>query len=86
VLAWLTSSYFSIQFNEKIHWAAKRGERAKTLILNTLASHGDQNGIYYVPPGDENKLSLNDQDALRVILKDDSVTTVYGYPPVEPLK
>lgn len=76
---WLYSSFVTVDFNSKIHWAPRRAMLSKTLIDNLKNDSVPANAdIAYIGDTSENKLALNDQDALRVIYNNDSFTTVYG--------
>lgn len=79
-LVWFIVSLVTVEFNERVHWAAKRGKNAKNLIH--LAAGQTVVGMpvtaFYVPDTSENKLSLNDQDALQVVFGNSGIITVYG--------
>ncbi len=84
VLNWIIASMVTIEFNSKIHWAPRRAKASELLVgkagqyypFENLNSH-----FIFVSPSSENKLSLNNQDAFRVLYNRPVVTiyrNVYG--------
>lgn len=78
VINWLLISSATIEFNSNIHWAPRRAKIAKDIISNTDKYRSEKYPyIYNIPYSSENKLALNDQDALQLLLKNNSVITRY---------
>lgn len=82
VTNWTISSAVTLDFNSKIHWAPRRAGISKTLIdkAKKLYPPAELKSDYiYVRPSSENKLSLNNQDAFKVIYNNDNLITIYRY-------
>lgn len=76
---WILVSMTTIDFNKKVHWAPRRAQQAKLLIERAKQYYYPslQNLDIYVYPTSENKLSLNDQDAFKVIFANEKIVTHY---------
>lgn len=76
---WAYSTFITIDFNANVHWAPRRAKVSELLVgkagqyypLKDLNSH-----FIFVSSSSENKLSLNNQDAFRV-LYNKPVVTIY---------
>ncbi|MFA6571805.1 MAG: hypothetical protein WCT77_11295 [Bacteroidota bacterium] len=77
---WVTLTATTIQFNKNIYWAPQRAKISERLVMEAINEKYDNPSKtkFNFPSGSENKLSLNDQDALQVIFHDPSVITEYG--------
>ncbi len=77
--SWVFSTKMGIDFNDKIHWVPRRAKISKSLIEEALKVYQfpDDGYIIYVRPDSENKLSLNDQDAFKMVLRDNRIETRY---------
>lgn len=81
IVSWIISSVFTIDFNSKIHWAPRRAQLSELLVEQIKNDPTVlQNKVAFVNNTSENKLALNNQDALKVIFNDGKIRTVYGYP------
>ncbi len=69
---WINSSFTTVQFNLHTHWAPKRAQQSYEQITSLKIS---QDNKYYL--NREYKYALNDQDALKVTLKNENVQTIY---------
>ncbi len=78
-IAWVVSSYQSIQFNIFIHWAPRRAEIAyKTLQeLQHQNPNPHDNDVFHVPAGDEYHWALSDQHGVQVFFNNPTLKTVY---------
>lgn len=82
LINWTLSSIVTIDFNSKIHWAPRRAKLSKMLVSKALKLYpvGNIDSDYiFVRPSSEYKLSLNNQDAFRVIYNNADLITVYRY-------
>lgn len=79
MIVWLTVSVVTIDFNAKIHWAPRRAKQAKLLSEKAKQYYNPSSSELdiYVFPSSENKLSLNDQDAFKIIFANEKVVTQY---------
>lgn len=77
--SWVFSTKMGIDFNDKIHWVPRRAKLSKSLVEEALKVYQFPDGGYiiYVQPGSENKLSLNDQDAFKIVFRDNRIETRY---------
>jgi hypothetical protein len=73
---WLACTYFTLDFNSKVHWAPKRAKISRDLIVESRRSM--INNEIFIPDSSENKLSLNNQDAINVVYGE-SIKTIYTY-------
>lgn len=73
---WLFVSATTIDFNTEIHWVSRRAKLSRGLVGKAKKSYKGESFIY-VLPSSENKLSLNDQDGLRVVFNNEDIVTVY---------
>lgn len=82
LINWTVTSVVTIDFNSKIHWAPRRAQLSKMLVDKALKLYplGNLDSNYiFVRPSSEYKLSLNNQDAFRVIYNNDDLITAYRY-------
>ena len=79
VISWIASSIANAQFNREIHWAPRRANISKKLILEIQKKYSTapKNAVIVVTKSDENVWALGDQNALRVIYQDQSIQTLY---------
>lgn len=81
---WTIVSFYAIEFNYHVHWAPRRAKLAEKLIGRVYAYYpyrGYDYPVVYIDPFSENKLALNDQDALRVVYNDERMLTIYKHKP-----
>ncbi len=81
-LNWTVSALFAVDFNSKIHWAPRRAKVSHALVERAKQYYPAdklESNFIHVRPSSESKLSLNDQDAFRVIYDNDDIVTIY-YP------
>lgn len=66
-------------FNSLIHWAPRRALISGKLVKHFLEEKklDSDKRVFYVQNTPENKLALNDQDALKIIFNDDNIETAY---------
>lgn len=76
---WSITSYVTVDFNSKVHWAPRRAKLAETLIGQTKSEY-DISSItsIYISPSSENKHALNNQDAFIVLSGNDNFITYFG--------
>jgi len=82
LINWSISTVVTIDFNSKIHWAPRRAQLSRMLVDKALKLYplGNLDSNYiFVRPSSEYKLSLNNQDAFRVIYNNDDLITAYSY-------
>lgn len=86
VFSWYWASKTTVEFNSLIHFAPRRSKIARDLIEKgkKLKLPDNRSVIIYVSPSSENKLALNDQDALEVLYGREDITTAY-YHVISPL-
>ncbi|MBI3379793.1 hypothetical protein HY029_03510 [Candidatus Gottesmanbacteria bacterium] len=81
LINWSYCTYITIDFNAKIHWAPRRAELSKTLVTEIEKNYPRSlKKVIPVSGSSENRLALNNQDALKVIYNDESIVTAYEYP------
>lgn len=78
-ILWLTSSFFNIKLNQRIHWAYKRAKRSEILVKQILIRYpslsSDDTVDIISKNAEEDKLVLSDQNAVRVIFGDNKIKT-----------
>lgn len=79
LLLWALTSIITIDLGIKQHWAPRRAQLSKLLIEKAKQYYypSGQDLDIYVYPTSENKLSLNDQDAFKIIFANEKVVTQY---------
>lgn len=80
IISWLLTSFVTMEFNSKVHWAPRRAKLARGLIKIAIQTYHDQSGLLkqiQIEDTSENRLALNEQDGLKVIIGDDGWETVY---------
>ncbi len=78
---WIIISKTTIDFNLYTHWAPRRAEFSKIITEKAIKYYPPGNPEYpniYIKPDSEAILTLNNQDAFKVIFQDEKITTVYG--------
>lgn len=81
---WAYSTFITIDFNSNVHWAPRRAAQSELLVgkAGQYYPPGKLNSNFiFVRPSSENRLSLNNQDAFRVLYNKPIVTiyrNVYG--------
>lgn len=78
LLLWILTSVVTIDLGIKQHWAPRRAKISKFLIDKVAKDKSVVENIVYIDNTSENKLALNDQDALKIIFNNDSIITIYG--------
>ncbi len=74
---WILTSMVTVEFNSKIHWAPRRAALSESLVKKSMQYYPLEklnSNFIFVSPSTENKLSLNNQDAFRVIYMRPEVT------------
>lgn len=75
---WTFSTFVTIDFNSKIHWAPRRAALSKVLVEEAKRKDPlPSKNMVNVRNLSENKLALNDQDAFKVIYNSDHIMTIY---------
>jgi len=79
MINWLWSVSMLTEFNSLIHWAPRRGRLSAKLIKTAKyrVTFPYQSFVFLANPDSETRLSLNDQDALRIIFQRDDLKTIY---------
>lgn len=79
LLNWVIGSNATIIFNEKVHWAPQRSKLSNKLQseIKRIYPIKPANKTVYVYDTDENKLSLNNQDAVKILFNDNTMEVVY---------
>lgn len=79
LLLWVLTSIITIDLGIKQHWAPRRAQLSKLLIEKAKQYYypSGQDLDIYVYPTSENKLSLNDQDAFKVVFANEDIVTRY---------
>lgn len=72
---WCLTSWVSVNFNVKEHWAPRRARISAELVQDVGGNFSlTKDGIVKVPFSSENKLALNDQDAFRYLFGEKYIT------------
>ena len=77
--SWMITSIVSVEFNSKIHWVPRRASLSEIFVRKAIQLNPPEeihSNFIFVRPSSENKLSLNNQDAFRVIYNK-PVVTIY---------
>lgn len=79
ISSWYYSSLITVRFNSLIHWAPRRAVLSEKLINGILGERiiEPDKIIFTIQNTSENKLALNNQDGLKIILNDDKIITNY---------
>lgn len=79
VIAWVNNSLTTMKFNLLGYWVPKTACQSKEVISQLPAEivSGNSQNVYFRITDIDYKQALNDQDALQVILDDNSIKTVY---------
>lgn len=76
---WMLASMVTVEFNSKIHWVPRRAALSQFLVGKAMQFYPPEklnSNFIFVRPSSENKLSLNNQDAYRVIYTK-RIVTIY---------
>lgn len=76
------SSIAAVDFNSKVHWVPRRAALSRQLIVKSQYSYWFPK--IYISPSAENKLSLNNQDALKIYYNRVDIETIYSPEPEKP--
>lgn len=77
LIIWVYSSIKTMTFNQLIHWAPQRAKISQELVKQAQETVSQSSKTFIVSDSKENKLSLNDQDALQVIFESPEFRTIY---------
>lgn len=77
LVVWILVSNTTIDFNQKVHWAPRRAKQAELLMKKAKIIYSPHDLAISVFLSSENKLSLNDQDAFKIIFANEKIITHY---------
>ncbi|OGG21568.1 hypothetical protein A3D03_02525 [Candidatus Gottesmanbacteria bacterium RIFCSPHIGHO2_02_FULL_40_13] len=79
LLSYFYQAIITYNFNSLIHWAPRRALISEKLVKRFLEEKklDSDKKVFYVQNTPENKLALNDQDALKIVFNDVRIVTVY---------